>query len=140
MLHTALLVNMPVEQAIKVTSEHLKGTILAEEFNRALADTQLGASSWPVALEKLATDYEIDGLSDFVLDVVTAYNHGNSITEAVERQSKDIKRSNLLSLKEKASKLTNTILFPVLVFKILPLLAIMCIPIIYQLNATGFGM
>lgn len=139
LLHTALLVDMPIETAIEITSKHLSDTIIAEEMLRALADAQIGAYSWQDSLQNLATDYEIDTLSDFVLDIVTAYNNGTSIVESVERKSRDIKHSNLLSAKERATKLTNTILIPVTIFKIVPLLAYMCIPVIYQLNSGAFG-
>lgn len=139
LLHTALLVDMPIETAIEITSKHLPDTIIAEEMLRALADAQIGAYSWQDSLQNLATDYEIDTLSDFVLDIVTAYNNGTSIIESVERKSRDIKHSNLISAKERATKLTNTILIPVTIFKIVPLLAYMCIPVIAQLNSGTFG-
>ena len=47
----------------------------------------------------------------------------------------EIKQSNLLEAKERAAKLSNTVLLPVMVFKILPLLIIMLIPIMMQINS-----
>ena len=140
LLYTAILIDLPIEQAIKITAKNLPDTIIANEFNRAITDTSLGATSWQTALEKLASDYELDVLSDFVLDIVNAYNNGASILESIGRKAKDIKQSNILTMKERAAKLTNTILLPVLLLKILPVIAIICIPIIQQLNTNGFGL
>lgn len=139
LLYTALLIGMPIDQAIDITASHLKGTALADEMLRTIADSKVGANNWQTALAQLAEDYEVDSLSDFVLDITNAYNNGTSIMDAVARQSKDIKQTNLVSMKERASKLTSTILFPILFFKIIPILLLMCIPIIYQLSASGFA-
>ena len=136
LLQTALQINMPVEDAIILTAKSLSDTVLAGEFLNAVADMQMGVHDWQAALEKLARNYEIDALSDFVLDLVTSYNKGVPIADAVARKSRDIKQSNLLSMKERASRLTSTILLPVLGFKVFPLLALLCIPIIQQIT-TG---
>jgi len=134
LLQTALQIAMPVEDAIILTASHLKETVLAGEFLNAAADMQIGACDWQAALEQLARNYEIDMLSDFVLDLVTAYNKGIPIADAVARKSRDVKQSNLLQMKERASRLTSTILLPVLGFKVMPLLALLCIPIIQQIS------
>jgi len=134
LLQTALQINMPVEDAIILTAKNLNETVLAGEFLNAVADMQMGVQDWQAALERLARSYEIDALSDFVLDLVTSYNKGVPIADAVARKSRDIKQSNLLSMKERASRLTSTILLPVLGFKVVPLLALLCIPIIQQIT------
>ena len=118
------------------SEEFLSLSLLSEEFLASIADTQMGASNWQEALEKLSEKYAIDSLSDFVLDLINTFNKGASILDSVERQSKDIKKNNLLTMKENASKLSNTILIPILIFKIFPVLALIIIPIIQQLNST----
>lgn len=138
MLHSALIIGMPVNQAIEITAQNLPDTVLAEELLQTLAETQVGAYSWQEALEKLANNYQVDSFSDFVLDITNAYSLGASIQDSVARKSKDIKETNLMAMKERASKLTNTILFPILLFKILPILAIMAVPIILELKKSGF--
>ena len=136
LLQTALQINMPVEDAIILTAKNLNDTVLAGEFLNAVADMQMGVHDWQAALERLARNYEVDALSDFVLDLVTSYNKGVPIADAVARKSRDVKQSNLLAMKERASRLTSTILLPVLLFKVVPLLALLCIPIILQIT-TG---
>lgn len=138
MLHTALLIGIPIDSAIELTAQNLKGTVLAEELLETLADTKVGAYSWQEALEQLAARYNVDAFSDFVLDINNSFNLGSSIQNSVERKSKEIKQTNLVAMKERAAKLTNTILVPVLLFKIIPIMAIMIIPIIIELNKSGF--
>lgn len=130
---TALMVNLPVEEAILTTAKSLPDSLLAKEFLIAIAETKLGIYDWQAALETMSRKYEVDVLSDFSLDLINSYNKGVPIADAVSRKSKDIKQSNLLTMKERASKLTSTILLPVLGFKVLPLLALLCIPIIQQI-------
>lgn len=138
MLHTALIIGMPIDQAIELTASNLKDTILAEELLTSLAETKMGTVSWQEALQELAENYNVDELSDFVLDITNAYRLGASIQESVARKSRDIKQSNLVAMKERASKLTNSILLPITIFKIAPILAIMVIPILLQLMESGF--
>lgn len=138
LFHTALLIGIPVEQAIDITSDSLKNTILAKDLKRAMTDAKMGVVTWVQALENLAEEYEVDALSDFILDITNAYNNGSPIIDSVIRQNKDIKQTRLLTMKERSAKLTNIILIPIVVFKILPILAIIGIPIVIQLNQSGF--
>ena len=132
LLLSALEINLPVEIAIAQTAESVP-CILSDELRRSLAETRMGAKSWQRALEEIAAKYEVDQLSDFVLDVITAYNKGVSVTEAVARKSYEIKQSALLLAKEKTAKTSNIILVPVTIFKIIPLMAVMMIPIVSQI-------
>ena len=84
---------------------------------------------------RMLKEYDVGVFSDFVLTLVAAYEKGIPIAETVVRKSSEIKQSNLLEAKERAVKLSNTVLLPVLIFKILPLLAIMLIPIMQQISS-----
>lgn len=130
---TALIINLPVEDAILTTAKSLPDSLIAREFLKAIAETKLGVYDWQAALENMSRRYEVDVLSDFSLDLINSYKKGVPIADAVARKSKDIKQANLLTMKERATKLTSTILLPVLGFKVLPLLALLCIPIIQQI-------
>lgn len=128
---SALEINFPVDIAIIQTADSLP-CILSHELKAAMAETQVGAKNWQQALEGIARKYEIDQLSDFVLDIITASNKGISVTDAVARKAFEIKQTVLLNAKEKTAKMTNSILVPLIIFKILPLLAILMIPIIQE--------
>ena len=132
LLLSALEINLPVEIAIAQTAESVPG-ILSSELRKSFAETQVGAMNWQQALEKIAHKYEIDQLSDFVSDIITAYNKGISVTDAVARKSYEIKQSVLLIAKERTAKMSNNILVPVTIFKIIPLMAVMMIPIVSQI-------
>ena len=132
LLLSALEINLPVEIAIAQTADSVPG-ILSSELRKTFAEAHVGAMNWQQALEKIAHKYEIDQLSDFVSDIITAYNKGISVTEAVARKSYEIKQSVLLQAKERTAKMSNSILVPVTIFKIIPLMAVMMIPIISQI-------
>ena len=132
LFQTAIKINLPVATAIKMTAESIDG-ILSEELLKALVVTELGTSNWQDSLYDIAQKYEIDSFSDFVLDIVTAFQKGSDITESVERQSRNIKSSSLLGAKEQAAKVTSLILIPVVVFKMIPLMIILFLPVILQI-------
>lgn len=131
LLLSALEINLPIETAILTTADNVP-CLLSNELKATFAETQIGAKSWQEALESVARKYEIDQLSDFVLNIITAYNKGVSITEAVAREAYNVRQNSLLMAKEKTAKMTSGILFPLLIFKILPLLVIMLVPIMIQ--------
>jgi tight adherence protein C len=132
LLRAALVVGTPIDGAIDTVSKKLPG-VLSEELRFASAEFKLGAKSWQNALEDIARKYEANAFSDFVLDIVTSYSKGISVADAVQRKSVEIKQENLLSAKEKVSKMANAVLIPVMIFKILPLLLILLIPVVIQI-------
>jgi tight adherence protein C len=132
LLHSALVIDMPIESAIDMISQLLPG-VLAQEMRYAMAEMKMGAKNWQTALEDMARKYEVDIFSDFVLDLITASNKGVPIIEAVARKSTEIKQQKLLDAKESASKMSNTVLVPIAVFKIIPLLAILLVPVMIQI-------
>lgn len=127
----ALEINLPIETAIIQTAESVP-CLLSDELKETFAETKIGAKNWQQALEAIAQKYEVDQLSDFVLNVITAFNKGVSVTDAVSRESYAVRQNALLAAKERTAKMTSGILFPLLVFKILPLLVILMVPIMMQ--------
>ena len=137
LLQTALYIGVPVESAVLQTAQKLDNTLLGQEFIQAFTSSQLGVKSWQKTLECVSKKYEIDALSDFTLDLILSYEKGVNVCDSVRRKGKEIKSMNLMQMKANASKLTSTILVPVLVFKIIPLLALLCYPVIIQIQ-RGF--
>lgn len=129
---SALESNFPVETAIQLTADNLPG-LLSEELKQGMAAVKLGAKNWPQALEEIAQKYEVEALSDFVVNITTANKKGVSVTEAVARESYNIKQSAILKAKEETAKMSNTILAPVTIFKMVPLIMVMGIPILMQI-------
>ena len=137
MLQMALSINIPVERAIIITAKYLPNTILAEEFINSASEMEIGAIAWQETLEHVAMKYEIDDLSDFVLSIVTAYDKGVPIYATVSQKALELKQKRTLEMRERAGKLNGQILLPIAIFKLIPLIAIMCIPIIAQLKSNG---
>lgn len=131
LLLSALEVGLPIELAIIQTADSVP-CILSSELKATFAETQLGAKNWQQALEAIAQKYEVDQLSDFVLNIITAYNKGVSVTETVAREAYSVRQSALLVAKERTAKMTSTVLFPLLVFKIIPLIVLLMTPIMLQ--------
>lgn len=138
MLEMGLSINMPVEQAIMLTAKYMPESVLAEEFNDSIAEMQMGAKAWQEALKEIALKYNCEDFSDFVLSLVTAYEKGVSIAQTVHEKSRNMKQSTLLLVKERANRMNSTILFPIVIFKLLPLLVLMMLPIIIQLRNMSF--
>lgn len=134
LFQTALEIGVPVESAIRITAINVP-CLVSKELLLAMAETEIGAKDWQRALEEIALRYDVSVFSDFVLAIVASYEKGIPIAEIVARKSMEIKQINLLDAKERAARLSNTILLPVMVFKILPLLAIMLIPIMVQISS-----
>ena len=133
LLETALKIELPIATAIRITAESVSG-ILSEELLKGLTVTEVSTSNWQDVLYEIAQRYEVDAFSDFVLDIVTAYQKGSDITASVERQSRDLKNTTLLKAKENASKITSLVLLPVVIFKMIPLMVILFLPVIMQLT------
>lgn len=131
LLQTELQIGLPIETAIYILCTRLDG-LLSREFLEALNEMEMGTSGWQQALENVASKYNVDTLSNFVMDVTTAYSKGVSVSASVTRKAKDIKSTHLLNIKERAGKATNTILIPIAIFQFLPLLAFLMIPALVQ--------
>lgn len=78
LLQSELIVGMPIENAIYIIAEKFD-SLLSREFLEAMNEMELGISGWQQAIEKVATKYGIETLSEFVLDVSTSYSKGVAI-------------------------------------------------------------
>lgn len=131
-LQTELIVGLPIETSIYIICEKFD-SLISREFLEALNEMELGISGWQQALEKVAAKYDIETLSDFVLDVSTSYMKGVSITDSVVRKTKEVKDTHLLNIKEKAGKATNTMLIPMAIFQFIPLFVLIMFPTMIQI-------
>lgn len=131
-LQTELIVGLPIETSIYIICEKFD-SLISREFLEALNEMELGISGWQQALEKVAAKYDIETLSDFVLDVSTSYMKGVSITDSVVRKTKEVKDTHLLNIKEKAGKATNTMLIPMAIFQFIPLIILIMFPTMIQI-------
>ena len=128
LLQAELETGMPIENAIMLLCTKTPELLISREFLSSIYNMRMGGAAWQDALNELAKKYDVETLSDFVLNVTTAYNQGTSILETVARKNKDTKKTHLLSVKERAGKATNEVLIPVALFQIIPMIAFLMIP------------
>lgn len=133
LLQAELQIGMPIENAMLVICEKFPA-LISTEFLRAVNEMQMGASGWQKAMESVAERYDEETLSDFVLNVSTSYAKGVSIADTVTRKAKDVRNTHLLTVKEKAGKVTNTILLPMAIFQLMPMIVFLIIPIMSELS------
>ena len=137
LLQAELQIGMPIENAMLVICEKFPA-LISTEFLRALSESQMGASGWQQAMEDVAARYDEETLSDFVLNVSTSYTKGVSIAATVSRKAEDIRETHVLAVKERAGKVTNTILLPMAIFQLMPMIVFLIIPILSELTGTLF--
>ena len=134
LLSAELSIGLPIEQAIGILASRIDN-LLSREFLWAFNATELGAGNWMQSLEYVAVKYNVETLNDFVSKVAVAYQKGVPIADTVAQETADIKNTHLLEVKERAGKMTNSILIPIALFQFLPILAFILIPVIIQIAA-----
>ena len=127
LLSAELDVGLPIDTAIAIISRKFD-SVISEEFLMSLNDVNLGVAAWHETLYKIAEKYELDMLSDFVMDVTAAFNKGVSIVEIVKMRVKDTKDKRLYQVKERAAKAENEILIPIALFQFIPMLVFILVP------------
>lgn len=132
LLRTELNVGLPVETAIYVICERTD-TLLSREFFLALHRMEFGANEWGEAMELIAAKYNVDSLSSFVLNIVTAYRKGVSVANAVEREYRDIHKTYLLNVRDRAERIKSAALIPMFALQLFPLIAFIAIPLVLTL-------
>lgn len=132
LLQTALYIDIPVSDAILLTAKQLDRSIIAKELTTSIAESQMGSISWQKALQELALLYDVDILSDFVQYLINGYEKGLNIYDVVARQAAETRKISLILAEENANKLNTSIIVPIGIFKLLPLIAIIGYPIAYQ--------
>lgn len=137
LLQTALYIDIPVSDAILVTAKQLKNTLVSEELITSIAESQMGSLSWQSALQELALMYDVDTLSDFVQYLINGYEKGLNIYDVVARQAVETRKVTLINAEENANKLNTSILIPIGVFKLFPLIAIIAYPVINEMLNSG---
>lgn len=133
LLSTELDVGIPIDIAIELISRKYDA-LISKEFLESLNDVKLGVTGWQGALYDISKKYQITELSDFVLDVTTAFNKGTSIADAVRERLKDISETRLYNIKEKAARTENAILIPIALLQFSPIIVFMLLPTLSIIN------
>ena len=81
-------------------------------------------------MTRLAGIYKLDSFNGFVMDIIQAYSQGTDIKEAVTRKTYALEQNRLYVVEQEDARTKTLIIVPMVIFKILPLMAIMMIPML----------
>ncbi len=121
---------LPIEQAILITAKKFHSP-LSDDLVASSNEAALGAQGgWQKMLVDLAKRYNIQEFSSLVLDITNAYNNGNNIRDAIRRKGKELEESQMYTIEERDSKVKTLVFIPVIIFKLVPITALLTIPMI----------
>ena len=121
--------DLPIDQAMKVTAAKFKSP-LSEDIMDSLNKVALGANGWTETLVNLAKIYKIEAFSDLILEIVNSYEQGVNVRSLVIRKAKEVEQNRLYAVESHDSQIKTLIFLPIIVFKVLPLMALICLPMI----------
>lgn len=131
LLKPELEIGMPIESAIYIICQKFD-SLLSEELLLSMQEMRLGISGWNQAIENVAAKYDVEILNDFAMDISTSYRKGIPVVNSVARKTVEIRKTHLLTVKERATKATNSILIPTMLFQFLPIIIFIVFPMLQQ--------
>lgn len=120
---------LPIDQAMMTTASKFESP-LSDDIIDSINKVSLGASGWQSMLMDLARTYDMPEFSDLVLEILSAYDQGTDIRPLVNRKAYEIEQVRLYKVEEHDSKIKTLIFLPIIALKILPLMAMICLPMI----------
>lgn len=121
--------DLPIEQAIEVTAQSFP-CALSSDLMDCCNSIRLGADGWQESLTRLAGVYQLDSFNGFVMDIIQAYSQGTDIKEAVVRKTYALEQNRLYVVEQEDARTKSLIIVPMVIFKIIPLMAIMLVPML----------
>lgn len=125
--------SFPIDQAILITAKKFKSP-LSDDLMDCFHQVSLGAGGWQDMLKELASVYMIDSFNDIVMDIVNAYSQGINIREIISRKAIEIEKTRMYEVESRDAKTKSMIFLPIMATKIIPMIAMMCYPMIKDLN------
>lgn len=121
--------DLPIDRAMLVTASHFQSP-LSEDLIDSINKVSLGANGWTETLVDLARTYKIEDFSDLILEIVNSYEQGVNVRELVNRKATDVEQTRLFAVEAHDSKIKTLIFLPIIVLKIVPLMLLICLPMI----------
>ena len=121
--------DLPIDQAMVVTASRFDSP-LSQDLIDSINKVALGADGWQQTLMDLAKIYQIEDFSDLVLEIVNSYEQGVNVRPMVNRKSYEIEQSRMYAVEAHDAKIKTLIYLPVIVLKVLPLMALVCLPML----------
>ena len=124
--------DLPVNQAMLVTASRFESP-LSEDIIDSINKVSLGANGWQETLVGLAKIYEIEDFSDLVLEIVNSYEQGVNIRHLINRKAYEVEQNRMYTVEAHDAKIKTMIYLPIILFKVLPLMVMICIPMLSDL-------
>ena len=121
--------DLPIDRAMLVTASHFQAP-LSEDLIDSINKVSLGANGWTETLVDLARTYKIEDFSDLILEIVNSYEQGVNVRELVNRKATDVEQTRLFAVEAHDSKIKTLIFLPIIALKIVPLMLLICLPMI----------
>lgn len=121
--------DLPIDRAMLVTASHFQSP-LSEDLIDSINKVSLGANGWTETLVDLARTYKIEDFSDLILEIVNSYEQGVNVRELVNRKATDVEQTRLFAVEAHDSKIKTLIFLPIIALKIIPLMLLICLPMI----------
>lgn len=121
--------DLPVDQAMIVTATKFESP-LSEDIIDSINKVSLGANGWTETLVELAKVYKIEDFSDLILEIVNSYEQGVNVRALVNRKAKEVEETRLYAVEAHDSKIKTLIFLPIIALKVLPLMVMICLPML----------
>ena len=121
--------DLPIDRAMLVTASHFQSPLSADLID-SINKVSLGANGWTETLVDLARTYKIEDFSDLILEIVNSYEQGVNVRELVNRKATDVEQTRLFAVEAHDSKIKTLIFLPIIALKIVPLMLLICLPMI----------
>ena len=128
---TALKINLPVQTALLKTAQNYP-CLLSEELLDINSKALTTQETWQNLILELSYKYDSKPLNEFASHIISGEETGTDIVRVVRETCDFLAKGNLTRAKNKAKKLNETILIPVGIFKLVPIIVLIVIPIINQ--------
>lgn len=121
----------PITVAIEGMARLVPGPV-STEFIEAMEEAKIGKYSWQEALEHMSAKLNIEPLSDFISELIIASSKGTSISDVIGQKAEAMRTMRLNRIRERAAKMSSLLMMPLAVFKLLPLIGLILLPILLQ--------
>jgi len=126
LLSTTLTAGTNLQSGIRIAANAIDGP-LKDEINNALRSYGAG-QPFSEALLDMCRRTDIDELSSLVQTLIQIHDKGAPISETMKAYSTQMRTTKKFATMEQAGKLSVSMLFPIIIFMLLPFLAVVLYP------------
>lgn len=138
LLSTALTAGADLQTGVRVSADAIRGP-LKDVINDVLKAYGSG-QPFSEALIKTTEKVEVDELMPLVQTLSQIYDKGAPVSETMKAYSRQIRTTKRHTTRERAGKLSVSMLFPIAIFMLMPFLIVIMFPAAYVLTNSFLNM